>query len=150
MTPARLAAAAVLAATALCLTPTPAHAEAAPKPQGLCATVGAVTTIVTRHGEQRYRCEQRTGEKCPRWRWIWNAGVPKGEGTTRPGPPCAECSTPPVVVVPAAVVPPQPVVRPVRAAAQLPVTGVPVPWLVAVGLLLAAAGAGLVRLGRRA
>lgn len=157
MTPIRLAAAAVLATAALCLTPAPAHADANPKPQGVCATVGAETTIETKHGEQRYRCEKRADDDCPRWHWQWSKSVPKGEGVTRPGEPCTTCAKPAAEVVTEVpdVVPPKTVVQPKTKPAaaaevqELPVTGLSVPWLLAIAALLIAAGVACVAGGRR-
>ncbi len=117
------------------------------KPQGQCATIGATTTIRTKDGAQQYRCEQRPGDDCPRWHWIYNPGVPRGHHTPRPGQPCTTCASSTATATAAAT--PTKTTTAKAGAPILPVTGFS-PWvLVGIALLMLAAGTTLIRLSRR-
>lgn len=63
-------------------------------PGSACDRAGQTTTIDTRDGRQTYRCEQRPGEDCPHWHWVYNPGVPRSQWTPRPAGPCPTCPTP--------------------------------------------------------
>src|SRR5213076_2265565 len=51
-----------------------------------------------------YRCEQRRGEDCPHWHWVYNPATPTGTRSAWPVGPCGQC-TPPVTTPPATVPP---------------------------------------------
>lgn len=53
-------------------------------PGAECSTVGATG----RHGGERYRCEQKPGDDCPVWHWVYNPDTPRGNWSPRPGGPC--------------------------------------------------------------
>ncbi len=120
--------------------------------------VGDELTIDTRTGPQTYRCEQRPGDPCPLWHWVYNPDVPKGQ---KPPKGCPQCqSSPPASPSsPAASSPPASPPRsspPATASRspepELPVTGessVP-PWRIALfGLGAIGVGAGLIWLACR-
>ncbi len=169
MTRIRILAAAALAVVGLALA-VPAAAIAAgghgdqPRPGAACSTVGATTTIDTEAGEQVYRCEQRQGDPCPVWHWAYNAGVPKGQHRPHRCPVCPSASTSasasgspsaPSSGSPSASrsasAPASAPASPSTSASTpaLAVTGSPAGSIAGVGLVLTAAGGGLVWLFRR-
>lgn len=135
-----------------------------PRPGVACTPAGATTTIDTDAGPQTYRCEQRAGDRCAVWHWVYNPGVPKGQHTPSRCPSCptagpstspSASATPGPSVSPssgmstaatAPAAPTSPVVVP--AGETLPRTG-PGPFLFCAGLAALAAGVVLVWLGYR-
>lgn len=88
-----VATAALTAVGAMLWSPTAAEAgRDYAVPQAPCDTVGAQRQA--RNGET-YRCEQRRGDDCPVWHWVWRPDKPKGGWTPRSGAPCARCSPSP-------------------------------------------------------
>lgn len=141
-------------------------------PGSACDHVGQVRE--GRNG-QEYRCEQRPGEDCPRWHWVYNPDVPHGQWTPKPPAPCpssrscspkptptpsttSASSSPPASTPPATTAPPTSPAGTTRPPAgttppaSLPVTGGrgPTPLqLAGGGAVIVLAGTGLVKAGRR-
>lgn len=89
---ARLVLPAAVAAVFVGLSLTPVPAEAGSHyavPQGRCDKVGEQRPA--RNGET-YRCEQRRGDDCPLWHWVYRPDKPQGSWSPRPGQPCTKCS----------------------------------------------------------
>lgn len=84
-----VATAALTAVGAMLWSPTAAEAgRDYAVPQAPCDTVGEQRQA--RNGET-YRCEQRRGDDCPVWHWVWRPDKPKGGWAPRSGAPCAKC-----------------------------------------------------------
>lgn len=148
--------------------PSQSAATATQKPGGECTTAGAT---FARHG-RIYECVQKPWDGCLRWHDQKPAGYHPPASWTRPAQrPCEGCTpTPstPAVTTPAVTTPPatpapsappsQPAGLPHPADSTtppatatvptLPVTGSPVAWIVAVGLLFVVGGV-LLRFYRR-
>ncbi len=128
------AALAIIAATATAAPAATDHA-AAPRPGAACVGQSGQTTVIdTRAGRQTYRCEQRDGDPCPVWHWVYNDDVPKGQPTpTR----CPDCPSSPAASTatssaPAATTPPAATPTPGDDTPQLALTGPPL-WYLLLG-----------------
>ncbi len=150
---------AITAVLAIIVAPGTVLAGGRAVPGAACDRTGRQTTIDTRHGRQTYRCEQRAGEDCPHWHWVYDPAVPRGQWTPRPAGPCPSCATPPATFPATPSAPPSartsalvrddvPAPAPAQAAA-LPITGGPdVFTLVGIAGALLFLGGSLVLLAR--
>jgi hypothetical protein len=125
-------------------------------PGAPCETVGATGV---KNG-QFYRCEQREGDDCARWRWQYDASVPKsGRASWSPGPCCASpkpspSATPSTSASPSASSAPSgssAAASPTNVSTTpiLPITGLNAWLLVFAGVDLVGAGGALLLLARR-
>jgi len=153
------------------------RASATPGGGGPAVVPGAACPTAGVHGMKDgkpYVCVQKRGEDCPHWHRVSVPGEPTGSWSPRPVGPCVQCSPSPSAstspspskspslspspsspatttapATPPASSPEVPGGGGSSSAGSLPVTGVGVSLLVALAVLLVAAGVGLRRAGRR-